>query len=83
MKQPRKDALREQLALAADEIIRLKTELDRRQGFFPSRVVSPSALEWQREQNRLMTNVLRPMSAAATTPPRAPWWRRLLTWGRA
>lgn len=28
MKQPRKDALREQLALAADEIIRLRDDLE-------------------------------------------------------
>lgn len=48
MRQPRKDVLREQLALAADEIIRLKTALAQWEGEAIAVLWRTPAPEWRK-----------------------------------
>lgn len=65
MKQPTKDTLREQLALAADEIIRLREEIQKQPiGFFFSPPGSHHG--WM-------------IGSAVGGHVTNPWWRRVLT----
>lgn len=79
MKQPRKDTLREQLALAATEIIELRAALIQSGELLYQALVEKRTCEVPaatKDGEPVTISILR-------RAPRRPWWRRLLSWGRA